>query len=53
MRLGFETLLRLAIAFGGIALCIVAWKQYSAWCSQTFWEKARRARLAARTQRST
>lgn len=29
MRLGFETLVRLAIAFGGIALCVVAWKQYS------------------------
>jgi hypothetical protein len=28
MKLGFETVVRLAIAFGGIALCIVAWNQY-------------------------
>ncbi|MGH8727479.1 MAG: hypothetical protein ACREV9_04845 [Burkholderiales bacterium] len=29
MRLGFETLVRLGVAFGGIALCIGTWKQYS------------------------
>lgn len=28
MKLGFETLVRLVIAFGGIALCILAWNQY-------------------------
>lgn len=53
MRLGFETLVRLAIAFGGIALCVVAWKQYSEWCSPTFWGRARPARIAASMRRST
>jgi hypothetical protein len=28
MRLGFETLVRLMVAFAGIALCILAWNQY-------------------------
>ncbi|MGH8719815.1 MAG: hypothetical protein ACREV0_12880 [Burkholderiales bacterium] len=28
MRLGLETLVRLAVAFGGIAVCIFAWQQY-------------------------
>jgi hypothetical protein len=28
MKLGFETLVRLAVAFVGIAFCILAWKQY-------------------------